>query len=163
VNYYGALADFVVFFHLLYMGYVVFGQLAIMVGWPLGWRWIRNPWFRGTHLAMILIVAIEGTQDFVCPLTTWENQLRDLAGQKTVGTDHDEEVGISFTGRMLRRIQFAGNEWEEYVNTTFYIAAAVIVATFILVPPRFRKEAPPKKAEPLLNAPKNTEPQMNAD
>jgi Protein of Unknown function (DUF2784) len=136
MNYYGALADFVVFVHLLYMGYVAFGQLVIMIGWPLGWRWIRNPWFRGTHLAMILVVAIEGTQDFECPLTTWEKDLRKAAGQNFRGTDNDEASGISFTGQMLRRIQFAGNNWEEYVNTSFYIAAAVIVSTFLLVPPR---------------------------
>ena len=143
MSFYGLLADIVVFVHLLYMGYVVFGQLAIMIGWPLGWRWIRNPWFRGTHLAMILIVAIEGLNSFECPLTTWETQLRKAAGQNSVGTDNDEASGISFTGRILRRIQFAGNDWQDYINTTFYIAAAVIVLTFILVPPRFRKEAPP--------------------
>ena len=41
------LADIIVFIHLCYMGYIVFGQLLIMpVGWPLRWQWIRNPaWF----------------------------------------------------------------------------------------------------------------------
>ena len=134
------LADAVVFIHLCYMGYVVVGQLLIMIGWPLGWRWIRNPWFRGSHLAMILVVAFEAVIDFECPLTTWEHQLRDRAGQKVLGT---EVEGISFTGQMLRNIQFAGNDYEQYVNTTFYIAAAVIVLTAILVPPRFRKKPPP--------------------
>ncbi len=135
----GILADFVVFFHLCYMGYVVFGQLLIMIGWPLGWRWIRNPWFRGTHLGMILVVAFEAVIDFECPMTTLEHRLRDAAGQNILGT---EVEGISFTGQMLRNIQFAGNDYEDYVNTTFYIAAGLIIATAFLVPPRFRRKPP---------------------
>src|SRR5262245_30714316 len=121
MNLYGTLADFVVFVHLLYMGYVVFGQILILIGWPLGWKWIRNPWFRGTHLAMILVVAIEGVHQFECPLTTYEKYLRNEAGQNFEGTDDDEESGISFTGRMLRQIQFAGNNWEGYINTSFLV------------------------------------------
>ena len=62
--------------------------------------------------------------------------LRKEAGQNFLGTEGDEESGISFTGRMLRQIQFAGNNWEEYINISFYIAAGVIVASFLLVPPR---------------------------
>jgi hypothetical protein len=136
VNFYGTVADFVVFVHVVYMAFVLFGQLAVFVGWPLGWKWIRNPWFRGTHLAMIVFVAIEGVHGYECPLTGWEKDLRKAAGQNFLGTEGDEESGISFTGRMLRQIQFAGNNWEEYINTSFYIAAGVIVASFLLVPPR---------------------------
>lgn len=136
MNVNGTIADFVVFLHVLYMAFILFGQLAVFIGWPLGWKWIRNPWFRGTHLAMILFVAIEGVYGYECPLTAWEKDLRKAAGQNFLGTDADEESGISFTGRMLRQIQFAGNNWEEHINTSFYIAAGVIAASFLLVPPR---------------------------
>ena len=34
---YGFLADVLVFIHCAYIGYVVLGQLAIWLGWPLGW------------------------------------------------------------------------------------------------------------------------------
>src|SRR5450755_163295 len=78
---YALLADCLVVIHLAYISFVIFGQLAIMVGWPLGWRWIRNPWFRITHLIMILIVALEAVVQFKCPLTTWEENLRVAAGQ----------------------------------------------------------------------------------
>jgi hypothetical protein len=136
------LADVVVFIHLCYMGYVVLGQLVIMIGWPLRWQWIRNPWFRLSHLAMILVVAGEAVVDYPCPLTTWEHELRVAAGQKSVGEVQVE--GASFTGQLLRNIQFAGQlYWEDYINTTFYIAAAVIVVTAILVPPRFCKKPAP--------------------
>ena len=116
MNFYALLADVIVFIHLLYMGYIVFGQLGIMIGWPCGWRWIRNLWFRTTHLAMILIVVGEALAGVMCPLTTWEADLRRAAGQ-----DGGVE-GASFTGRMLHSIQFAGAEyWPEYINLSFYV------------------------------------------
>jgi Protein of Unknown function (DUF2784) len=146
MNYYGILADMVTFVHLLYMGYVVFGQLLILIGWPLGWRWIRNPWFRMTHLAMILFVVFEATLDIKCPLTVWEGDLRVAAGQWVDGDWKD----ISFTGRLLRSIQFAGDNWPDYVNLSFYIAGGIIVTTLVFVPPRFRR---PKPAAPQVEAP----------
>lgn len=141
---YAILADVVVFVHLLYMGYVVFGQLAIMIGWVLRWQWIRNPWFRVSHLAMILIVAGEAMVNFTCPLTTWEADLRELAGQ---GRNPENPT---FTSRVMRKVQFAGADyWPEYIETSYYWAAAIILATALLVPPRFRrKPAPPTAAEP---------------
>jgi hypothetical protein len=138
---YTFLADVVVFVHLCYMGYVIFGQLAIMIGWPLGWQWIRNPWFRCTHLAAILIVVFEALIEFECPLTTWEYQLRG------------EEGGMSFTGRLLHDLQFAGaTYWPDYIDTSFYVAGAIVVVTAILVPPRFRKKPAPASASPAADA-----------
>jgi hypothetical protein len=155
VSFYGFLADGIVFIHLLYMGYVVVGQLAILIGWPLKWSWIRNPWFRGTHLAMILVVGFEAAINFECPLTTWEHQLRELAGQK-VNRFHVE--GISFTGQMLRDIQFVGDHFEDYVNPIFITAALIVLLTAFLVPPRFRRQVQPAAAPA-----KEKEPQMNTD
>ena len=135
MNVYSVLADLVVGVHLIYMGYVVFGQLAIMIGWPLQWRWIRNPWFRVSHLLAIVIVAVEAVIDFECPLTTLDNKLRILAGQTNV-------KDISFTGRLMSDIMYAGENWEDHVNLIFYVVAAVVLATLFLVPPRFRKSQP---------------------
>src|SRR5262245_25833967 len=113
------------------MGYVVFGQLVIMIGWPLRWQWIRNPGFRLRHLGMILIVVVEAVAGFECPLTAWERDLRAAAGQIRVDNEY---VGISFTGRLMREVQFAGlHHWADYVDMTFYVAGAIIVATAILV------------------------------
>jgi hypothetical protein len=151
VNFYGTLADLVTLVHLSYMGYVVFGQFFIMIGWPLGWKWIRNPWFRLSHLGMILIVVVEALANFTCPLTEWENDLRTLAGQEFVNGEGYRD--ISFTGRLLREIQFAGqNHWEEHINTTFYVAGAIILATALLVPPRFRRPAPVMVAQTAIGA-----------
>jgi hypothetical protein len=142
VNFYGFLADLMTLFHLCYMSYIVFGQLLVLVGWPLGWKWIRNPWFRLSHLGLILIVVGEASIGMNCPLTDWENDLRELAGQKF---DYEGRTyrDISFTGRMLRNVQFAAQDyWEAHINEVFYAAGGVVLGTFLLVPPRFRRSAP---------------------
>src|SRR5207244_2554023 len=79
---YTFLADAIVAVHLVYVGYVVLGQLAIMAGVLMKWHWIRNPAFRWSHLAMICIVAAEAIVNFECPLTTWERHLRKVEWQE---------------------------------------------------------------------------------
>src|SRR5947208_13548246 len=90
---YGLLADVIVAVHVAYVSYVVFGQLAIFAGVVLRWQWIRNCWFRLTHLVAISIVAFEAIMNITCPLTLWEEQLRRAAGQATSGE--------TFVGRLL--------------------------------------------------------------
>jgi hypothetical protein len=45
------------------------------------WAWVRNPWFRAAHLLAIGIVVSQAWLGIVCPLTTWENALREKAGE----------------------------------------------------------------------------------
>ena len=124
---YGFLADVVVAAHFAYVGFVLLGQAAVLLGAACRWGWIRNPWFRWTHLGMIVIVAVEAIFELTCPLTTWERQLRILAGQ-TVGEG-------SFIGRLLHDIIFYdGPAW---VFTAAYIGFALLVlGTAWFVPPR---------------------------
>src|SRR2546429_3650055 len=93
VAFYGYLADVVVAAHAGYVAFVILGQLLILVGWVLGWKWIRNFWFRLLHLLAIAIVAIESVATIMCPLTTLESYLRERAGQ--------EVSEASFMGRCL--------------------------------------------------------------
>src|SRR5579859_5941097 len=74
--YYRLAADAMSAVHLALMLFVVFGQLAILVGIVCRWRWIRNPYFRWSHMAVILTVAAEAVLSVNCPLTDWENDLR---------------------------------------------------------------------------------------
>ena len=64
---YGFLADLVVAVHVGYVGYVVVGQLLILIGWMLGWSWVRNFWFRATHVLAMAVVVFEEIQDIRCP------------------------------------------------------------------------------------------------
>jgi hypothetical protein len=155
VNIYDILADGILILHLAYMGYIVFGQLLIMIGWPLRWGWIRNPWFRFSHLALIAIVAFEAIFGWRCPLTTWEEQLRVAAGQELVirtredGNNYVDDIeGMSFTARVLRKIQFAGAMCPNNLNYIYYTVTGLIVATVILVPPRLRHKPPQAPAPP---------------
>jgi len=53
------LADLVLLLHVLFVAFVVFGLLLIVLGRPLGWVWVRNPYFRSVHLVAIVIVAAQ--------------------------------------------------------------------------------------------------------
>jgi hypothetical protein len=126
---YALLADLIVALHVAYVGYVVVGQLAIVVGLLRRWAWVRNCWFRLTHLAAIVLVAGEALLDLECPLTVWERQLRGLAGQ--------EVSEATFLGRCLHDLIF----WDAppWAFTVLHLGFALLVLlTFVLAPPRWR-------------------------
>jgi hypothetical protein len=135
MNGYAILADLVVAAHLGYIGVVVFGQLAILIGWPLGWQWIRNPWFRLFHMAMILFVVGEALVEYECPLTTWEIELRREAGQKVIEGEYD----TGFIGRNLHNLMFIGADLGQQLLWIYYGFGAVVVLTLFFVPPQFRR------------------------
>ena len=74
-------ANLILFLHVSYISFVLFGLILTWLGIVLHWRWIRNRWFRGVHLALIAIVVFEAWLGIVCPLTTWENWFRVKSGQ----------------------------------------------------------------------------------
>jgi uncharacterized protein DUF2784 len=124
---YGYLADAVVAIHVAYVTYVLVGQMAICVGAVSRWAWVRNPWFRWSHVAAIVLVAAEALLGIVCPLTLWEADLRALAGQ--------EVSDATFIGRLLHNILFY--DVQPWILEACYISFALLVlATLLLVPPR---------------------------
>ena len=125
---YGLAADAIVVFHFCYVLFAVGGELLILLGWLLHWRWIRNIAFRIVHLASVVVVAVEALIGVLCPLTEWEYRLRFLAGQT-----FEEE--IPFMARMVRRIIFY--DFPTWVFTLTYILFTMLVAaTLLLAPPR---------------------------
>jgi hypothetical protein len=127
------LADVVLYVHFAYVGVVLFGLLAVLVGYLLNWDWVRNRWFRGLHLAMILIVVLEAWCGIECPLTSWENALRERTGQAT----HER----AFVAELVHDLMFY--EAEPWVFTVGYtLFAAAVVGTLFLVPPRWRTISP---------------------
>lgn len=133
---YGYLADLVVAIHVLYVGYVLVGQLAIIVAAPFRWEWARNPWFRFSHLLAIGIVAYEALNDIRCPISIWEEKLRLLAGQD-IGT------GQSFMGRLFHDLLFYPNLPEIFFNTLHVAMFVLVVQGLVMFPPRwFRRRRP---------------------
>lgn len=122
------LADAVVVLHFAYVSFAVGGEILILAGGALGWRWVRNRPFRLAHLAAVVLVAVEALAGVVCPLTEWEFRLRELAGQRV-------ERQLSFVARLVRAIIFY--DFPSWVFTAAYVGFAVLVAgSFLLIPPR---------------------------
>jgi Protein of Unknown function (DUF2784) len=124
---YGFLADAIVAVHAAFVGFVVFGQLLIVVGALCRWAWVRNFWFRTAHLLAIGYVAFEAAAGIACPLTTWEHQLRERAGQAV--------ADVTFVGWLLDRLLFIHGA-EAVLPYVHMVFGALVLLTFLLVPPR---------------------------
>jgi hypothetical protein len=128
--FYRLAADAVIVVHMAYVLFVIAGFLLTLAGCLLRWQWIRNPWFRGIHLTMILIVVFEAWLGIVCPLTTWERQLRQLAG------------GETYQGAFLANLvhDFLFYEAPPWVFTLIYTLFGLdVLLTFLVAPPRGRR------------------------
>jgi hypothetical protein len=145
---YSLAADVTVVVHLAFMAYIVLGEVLIVIGALAGWKWIRNPWFRWTHLAAILIVVAETVAGMGCPLTGWEYDLRTLAGDVGAAA---QDRNASFTGRVVRQMLFlcdSLNEGHWAFTALYYGFGALVLVTFLLAPPRRRKAVPAAQPAP---------------
>jgi len=131
-----ALADVILLIHAAFVAFVVVGLVLIWAGRFCGWAFVRNFWFRAAHLGAIGLVATESLANFECPLTTWENRLRLLAGDQT-------HYAGSFIQHWVARLIFF--DLDERVFTVIYIVFFLAVAlSFWQVPPRWpRRSKPP--------------------
>src|SRR5262249_44247080 len=121
--------------HLAYVGFVVLGQLAIVVGIICRWQLVRNVWFRLVHLAAIGYVGLESVFSMECPLTVWERSLRGLAGQEVSGKAFVARCGDALLMNGAFPLWAGG-----YLHITFPLVG---LATFVLAPPRFRRHRLP--------------------
>ena len=81
---YALAADALLVAHALFVVLVVLGLILIFAGKFLSWRWVRNPWFRVTHLLGISVVVLQSWFGVICPLTAWEMQLRSKIGNDSL-------------------------------------------------------------------------------
>lgn len=131
-------ADLVVIAHMAYVLIVVLGLPAIWLGIVLRHQWARNFWWRVGHLSMILIVVGEAWAGITCPLTTWEQQLRERAGQ--------EAYRGAFLANLVHDLLFY--DAEPWVFTVIYtVFGSLVVGSFLLAPPRWPGRALPATAE----------------
>ena len=124
-------ADGLLIIHALFIAFVVFGLIFIITGLVRGWRRTRNPWFRFIHLGAIGFVVIQSWLNVICPLTIWENTLREKAGQATYAG--------SFIRHWLHKLIFY--QAEAWVFTLAYcVFAALVVLAWYLAPPDLSKK-----------------------
>lgn len=127
------LADVLLFGHVLFVAFVVFGLALILAGRQRDWTWVRNPWFRIAHLTAIGIVVLQSWVGAVCPLTTWEMALRERAGE------------IAYSGSFMSHwldtlLYYQAPAWVFTVCYTVF--AALVVASWFWVRPRWITKSP---------------------
>ena len=120
-------ADLLLFTHVSFVAFVVFGLVLILLGRPLRWSWVRNPWFRLSHVTAIGVVTLQSWLGVVCPLTTWEMALRRKAGDATYSGE--------FIAHWLEQIlYYRAPPWVFIACYTVF--AALVVASWFWVRPR---------------------------
>jgi hypothetical protein len=127
LQFYRLLSDAIAVFHLAYAAFVALGLAAILLGWLRGWSWVRNFWFRIIHLAMIAAVAMESLFGIGCPLTDWEDALREKAGETV-------QAG-TFIGRLVDKILFVDVP-PEILDVIYCLFGLAVLAAFFCIPPR---------------------------
>ena len=119
-------ADIIALIHLGYVVFVILGFILILMGIALGWKWVRNLWFRIAHLAAIAGVALEAILGVNCPLTVLEFSLR-------YGVSLSDKR-VSFVGELIDSILYY--DAPAWLFTIIYVGFALLVAiTFVLAPP----------------------------
>ena len=123
------LADAILLVHVLFVCFVVFGLVAVYLGYFFNWYWVRNLKFRLLHLVAIGIVVLQSWLGVICPLTIWEMALRKEAGAATYSG--------SFIQHWLHQLlYYTAPEW---VFMLFYSAfGALVLASWFLVRPKRR-------------------------
>ena len=114
---YSLLADTILVIHFTFVVFVIFGFFLILLGLLMRWSWVHNRKFRITHLVAIGIVVLQAWLGQLCPLTIWENQLRQLAGQSGYAQ--------TFVQHWLHELLFY--QAPPWVFTTIYTCFGVLV------------------------------------
>ena len=121
------LADTILVLHVAVVLFVVVGLVLIIIGNLRHRRWVNLLWFRLVHLVTILFVVAEAWLGLICPLTTLELWLRELAG--------DDTYAGGFVAYWLQQLLY----WDlpAWVFLLMYSGfALLVVATWIVYPPR---------------------------
>lgn len=128
-----ALADTILALHVGVVVFVVAGLLAILAGGPAGWPPVRHRGFRIAHLATIAFVALQAWLGRLCPLTVWEQALRNRAGQDTYRE--------SFIQHWLSRLLYFDLPWWTFVAAYTAVAALAAFAWWRWPPRRRSRDA----------------------
>lgn len=119
--------------HVAFVVFVILGLALIYLGYFFNWSWVRNFWFRILHLFAIAIVVLQSWLGIICPLTIWEMQLRQQAGDATYSG--------SFIAHWLQQLLFyQAPQWVFILCYTIF-GALVVLSWFVVKPyRRFKKD-----------------------
>jgi multisubunit Na+/H+ antiporter MnhB subunit len=120
-------ADAILVIHFLFVGFVVLGLAMVFVGKLFSWSWVRNRRFRIAHLVAIGIVVLQSWFSVICPLTLWEMELRNRAGD------------VTYTGSFIAHwletlLYYRAPEWVFILLYTLF--GALVVGSWFWVRPR---------------------------
>jgi len=130
-------ADAVLLLHLVFVVFVVIGLVLIFIGKARAWSWVRNPWFRLTHLAAIGVVVLQSWLGIICPLTQIEMTLRARAGNAVY-------TGTFISHWLERILYYQAPPWVFALSYTIF--ATVVIASWFWVRPRRFAERTPNRA-----------------
>ena len=123
---YTLIADGLLILHVMFILFVIGGLLLIIIGIFRKWHWTRNIWFRFTHITAIAVVILQSWQDIICPLTIWENNFREKAG--------DIAYAGSFIQHWLHELIFyQADLW--FFTLVYTLFGILVVATWFVNPP----------------------------
>ncbi len=126
-QFYLVAADAILFIHALFVGFVILGLVMVFAGKLFSWSWVHNRRFRIAHLAAIGIVVLQSWFSVICPLTLWEMELRDKAGDITYPG--------SFVAHWLETLlYYRAPEWVFILLYTLF--GALVVGSWFWVRPR---------------------------
>ncbi|WP_372882872.1 DUF2784 domain-containing protein [Psychromonas sp.] len=131
MKFYQYIADTILFIHFSFVVFVILALILIVIGGYLKWVWIRNWWFRLTHLAGICFVVVQSWLGLICPLTTFEMWLREQI--------NEAQYSGSFIQYWLQRIlYYQAPDWVfTFIYTTFGL---LVIVSWIQFPPEKTKQ-----------------------
>lgn len=120
-------ADFILFVHVAFVAFIVFGLIFVLLGKLFSWQWVRSPWFRWAHVAGIGFVVVQSWLGAICPLTVWEMAFRQKAG--------DAVYSGAFVAHWLESIlYYQAPEWVFVLS--YSIFGLLVAASWFWVRPR---------------------------
>ena len=126
-QFYFVAADAMLVAHVLFVIFVVLGLILVFVGKFRSWGWVGNPWFRMAHLLGISVVVLQSWFGILCPLTIWEMELREKAGQAAY-------EGSFITHWLNELLYYQAPTWVFMVCYTFF--GGLVLFSWFLVRPR---------------------------
>lgn len=107
------LSNLIIVIHFLFILFVLLGGLLVL-------RW---PWWRWLHLPAITWGFLVELNGWLCPLTPWENRLRQLSGRNVYEGDFIGEylIPLIYPAELTREMQYMFAALVIVINAGIYL------------------------------------------